>query len=84
MHPFLPDLVCAGRFVSGAKMLQLMEEPIAPFRPQLGQKRARGKLFQVADGLRQVGAGDDGVEVVVENNPGVNAQILVLAAKFRS
>ncbi len=64
----------------GAEVGELVEQPLAAFGLKLGEDRAGGEGFEVADGIRQLRAGDDGVEVVVEDDPGVEAQSFVLPA----
>jgi hypothetical protein len=61
-------------------ILQLVEQPGATFRADLGEDLARGELLQVANGLRQVGAGEDGVEMGVEDDPAVDFESGVGAA----
>ena len=81
MDAFLPDLMFGSRFaMRGAEVGELVQQPLAAFRLELGEDRAGGEAFEIADGVGQFGAGDDGVEVVVEDDPGVEAQALVLAA----
>ncbi len=70
MHALLPDLMLGGCFaIRGAEVGELIEQPLAALRLELGEKHARGEPLEIADGDGQLGTGDDGVEVVVEDDP---------------
>jgi hypothetical protein len=74
MAPFLPNLMGGRLLVCGAKVSQLIEQLLAPFALQLRHDFARGELLQVSDCFRQLRSGDDGVEMIVQHDPGINAQ----------
>ena len=68
---FLPDLVFV-RLVRGAVVTELVEEPVAAFFLGLGEELFGGEAFQIAEGGGEVGGGEDGVEVGVEDDVGVD------------
>ena len=72
MRAFLPNLMPAGGLVGGPEILQLVKEPVTPFSFQLPQDLARRKFLQLGNCVGKVGAGEKGVEVVVEDDPGMD------------
>ena len=80
MEAFLPDLPFALQFVGGVKVFELVEQPFAVFFSQLVHDFLGGEPLEIAHHLYQIGGREDGVEVIVEDNPGVHFQALLCAA----
>ena len=71
VRAFLPDLVFVS-LVRGAVVTELVEEPVASFFLGLGDELFGGEAFQVAEGGGEIGRGENGVEVGVEDDVGVD------------
>lgn len=80
MKALLPDLTFAVRFVGGVEVRELMEQPVAVFGLQLIENPPGGVPLEIAHDAHEIGRGEDGVEVGIEDDPGVDAEFLVLAA----
>lgn len=78
----LPELQVGFGLVSGAPLPQEMQQPVALFGPELRGERASGVTLEIGNDSREIGRGDDGMEVIVEDDPGVNLQPFVDAAVF--
>ena len=81
MRTFLPNLVLVG-FMSPTVITKLIQNPFPVLVSESFQNLGGGKALQIAQHRRQIGRGEDGVEVIVEYNPGINLQHLVLSAVF--
>ena len=74
MRALLPELIFV-RFVRGPVMPKLMEQPFAAFELDLLDKLFGGEALQIAQ---------DGVEMIVEDDPRIDGQPFVLAAHSTS
>ncbi len=81
MRPLLPELIFV-RFVRSPVMPKLIEQPFAPFELDLLDELFSGEALQIAQDGGEIGRGEDGVEMIVEDDPGMDGQPFVLAAVF--
>ena len=79
MHTFLPDLMLAGSLVLSAMQRQLIEKPVAFFEFQLLENDLGSESLEGAQGCGEIRSREDGVEMIIQNNPGMNLQGLMLA-----
>ena len=82
MRPLLPELIFV-RFVRGPKMPKPMEQPFAAFDLDLLDELFGGEALQIAQDGGEIGRGKDSVEMMVEDDPGIDDQPFVLAAVFQ-
>ena len=82
VRSFLPDLVLTFRLVSRALVAQLVEESIASFGFQLFDDLSRTVPLQISKHTGKIWCSDNGVEVRIEDNPGVDFQRFMLATVF--
>ena len=82
MKSLLPDLMRAFGFMRRTEKAELVQEPLAIFLLQLIEKALRCVALEVGHDAGEVGRGQDGVEMIVEDDPGVDFQTLVFAAVF--
>jgi hypothetical protein len=59
---------------------KLLQQPLPPIGFELLQQLPGGKALEVAEHRGQIGRREDGMEVIVEDHPGMDPQILVLTA----
>ena len=64
MNTFLPDLMLLEFFVGCAEISELIDQPVAFFRFNLGEERMGGESLEMAQGHRQLGTGKYGVKMV--------------------
>ena len=83
MRPLLPELIFV-RFVRSTVMPKLIERPFAAFQLDLPDKLFGGEALQIAQDGGEIGRGDDGVEMIVEDDPRIDGQPFVLAARSTS
>jgi hypothetical protein len=80
VNAFLPDLMLLEFLVRCAEIGELIDQPVTLFQFNLRQERMGGEALELAQGVRQIGAGEDGVKVVFHDDPGVNLKLPVFAA----
>jgi hypothetical protein len=80
MEPLLPELMCALGLVFGAKVFELVEKPLTAFALELFDYPPRGMPLEVTYNARHIGRRHNGVEVIVENDPGGDSQTFMRAA----
>ena len=81
MRPLLPELIFV-RFVRRPVMPKLIEQPFAAFDLDLFDELFGGEALQVAQDRGEIGRGEDGVEMIVEDDPRMDGQPFVLGAVF--
>ena len=82
MNSFLPDLMTALALVSRTEEFQLIQQPIAAFELKLIENLVSREFLQIRHSPRQFRSGHDGMEVIIQNYPSVDAQALLLTAIF--
>jgi len=80
VESLLPHLMGALLLMRGATVRELIEQPGARFDFEQFENPARGVALEIRHDLREGGCGEDGVEMVVEDDPGVDLKALVYAA----
>jgi hypothetical protein len=80
MRAFLPNLMGAFELMCRAKISELIQEPLTSFRFQELQDLMRCMPLEMGDDARKIRRCEDGVKVVIEDNPTMNLQALVRAA----
>ena len=80
VHALLPNLMVTRSFVFGPIEPKLVQQPATTIRVQLPQQFVGGEFLKVGDRARQFGPGEDGVEMIIEDNPRVDFQSFVLPA----
>lgn len=80
VRTFLPDLMLALGLGGRSLLAQLAEEPVAPFGFQLIDEPPGRVAFQVSQDASEIGSGYDGVEVGIEDDPGMDLKAFMLAA----
>jgi hypothetical protein len=63
-------------------MPKLIEQPFAAFDLDLLDELFGGEAFQIAQDGGEIGRGEDGVEMIVEDDPCMDCQPFVRAAVF--
>ena len=81
MRPLLPELIFV-RFVCSPVMPRLVEQPFAAFDLDLLDELFGDEALQIAQDGGEIGRGEDGVEMIVEDDPCIDGQPFVLAAVF--
>jgi hypothetical protein len=82
MKPFLPDLVIAPGLGRLLMILQLIQDPGLLIMFQLGNDALGGVALEIPDELRQFVTRDHQVQMVVQDDLGVELQAFMLAAKL--
>ena len=82
MRPLLPELIFV-RFVRRPIIPQLIQQPFAAFDLDLLDELFGGEALQIAQDGGEIGRGEDGVEMMVEDDPCIDGQPFVLAAVFQ-
>jgi hypothetical protein len=78
----LPDLVAAPGLAGLLIIAQLIEHPGLLVLLQLDQEALGAVALEIPEGRGQVGGGGHQVEMVVQDDVGVNLEVLVLAVKL--
>jgi len=60
--------------------MELVQKPVALLGLQLLQKAAGGMSLEIGEHLREIGGGEDRVQVILQDDPGVDLQALVRPA----
>ena len=82
MEPFLPDLVLALSLGRLLIILQLIQEPGFLILPQQGDKALGSVTFKIPDCICEAWSGHHQVQMVVQDDIGVNLQVFVLATEL--
>jgi hypothetical protein len=82
MKPFLPDLVVAPGLGRLLKILQLIQDPGLMIMFQLGDDALAGVALEIPDDLRQSVTRHNQVQMVVQDDIGIELQVFMLAAKL--
>ena len=82
MRALLPDLVFVW-FVCRTPVTKLLEQPGPSFHRKLENDFAGRKTFEITQDSRQVRRGQDGVEMIVQDDPSVDFQGFALTAMFQ-
>ena len=80
MQALLPHLVRAVPLMQRTIISELIEQPFALLHLDLLQQGARRKSLEIRQRIRQVRRGENGMKMIIENDPGVNLQTLMLPA----
>jgi hypothetical protein len=81
MKPFLPDLVSALGLGRLLMILELIQNPGLLILPQPGYEKLGGIAFKIADDIGQFVTGDHQVQMVVQDDIGIDFQAFMLTAK---
>jgi len=80
MQSLLPELMCALDLMSGAKVFELLEKPLTAFALEVFYYLPRGMPLKVTHSPWHIRPGDNGVEMIVKNDPGGDSQTFMRAA----
>ncbi len=80
MNAFLPDLMLLVLLVRRAVIGELVDQPLPLFQPNLREQGMRGEALEMAQCGGQVGAGEDGVKVVLHDDPGMDPKLTLFTA----
>ena len=72
VRAFLPYLMSAFGLMLGAKILELIQQPIAGFLFELVENSLRSMAFEISEHAREVGSSDKGMEMTIEDDPCLN------------
>jgi hypothetical protein len=80
MKSLLPYLVQALNLVRSPEILELIQQPFAFLGLQLIQDSLSGVTLEISQDTREVRRGENGVKMVIQDDPGVNFQGFMGAA----